>query len=403
MDTAKVAVIGAGISGLTVANALSTASAEVTLIDRDAHPGGRSVFYGCKAVDTCVRCGVCLLRDAMSELAQNANVNLLLSSSPVSFHRREDGGFELGMQTRPNPIDWRQCTSCGYCLEACPQGAVKQIPGWRFTIDTQVCDECGKCVDACPASAIQLHREPTRTTVDADYVVVASGFRPFDPAVNRKWGYGSNPRVIHGTDLEHLFFEEKYLPRDLIEADGKMAFIQCVGSRNVMEGRSGCSRVCCAYALRMANRIKEEFPELQVDFYYMDIQSFGRNFPEFWQDVSGKINLIRSNPISVKTGPDGRPVVRCEDPDEPGCRESSYDLVSLSHGIEPEVDSAELAELIGLDVNADGFFREADGVGSDGGVFVAGACKRPMRIDDSVEDGRAVSEKILERMREASG
>jgi heterodisulfide reductase subunit A len=400
MDTARVSVIGAGISGLTVANALAKASAEVTLIDRSSHPGGRAVFYGCKAVDTCVRCGVCLLRDAMSELTENAGVNLLLSSSPVSFRRKNDGGFELGMQTVPNPIDWRKCTSCGYCLEACPRGAVTQVPGWKFAIDTEACDGCGECVKACPVSAIQLQREPTRTTLDADYVVVASGFQPFDPAVNRKWGYGRSPRVIHGTDLEHLFFEEKYLPRELIGRDGTMAFIQCVGSRNVMEGKSGCSRVCCAYALRMANRIKEEFPEIRIDFYYMDIQSFGRNFPEFWESVSAKINLIRSNPINVKEGPDGKPIVRYEVPDEPGCRESTYDLVSLSHGIEPEADSGEVAELIGLDVNADGFFRETVD-GADGGIFVAGACKRPMRIDDSVEDGQAVSEKILERMREA--
>jgi heterodisulfide reductase subunit A-like polyferredoxin len=145
----------------------------------------------------------------------------------------------------------------------------------------------------------------------------------------------------------------------------------------------------------MANRIKEEFPEIEVDFYYMDIQHFGKSFPRFWETVSRKVNFIRSNPISIKVDAHGKPIVRFESPDEPGCREATYDLVSLSHGMSPAEGSVELADMIGVDTNPDGFYREA---AAGSGIFVAGACKRPMRIEDSVEDATGISEKILQHL-----
>ena len=394
MGTAKVSVIGAGIAGLTIANRLSQYPVDITLIDSNPYPGGRSVFYGCKAVDECVHCGVCLVREAVRELPENGNVSLLLSASPTSVRRNESGGFTIAVEGSPNPIDWKLCTDCGYCRDVCPQNAVQKIPGWKYVIDEN-CNNCGKCVDVCPVSAIQLDRPMRREVVEADGLALAAGFQPFDPAINRKWGYGSNPRVIHGTDLEHLFFAEEYLPKELAGSVGRMAFVQCVGSRNVMEGKRGCSRVCCAYALRMANRIKEEFPEIEVDFYYMDIQHFGKSFPRFWETVSKKVNFIRSNPISIKLDADGKPIVRYESPDGPGCREAAYDLVSLSHGMSPAEGSVELADMIGVDTNPDGFYREA---AAGSGIFVAGACKRPMRIEDSVEDAAGISEKILQHL-----
>jgi heterodisulfide reductase subunit A len=229
-----------------------------------------------------------------------------------------------------------------------------------------------------------------------DGVVVAAGYEPFDPEINRKWGFGSNPRVVTGSQMENLFFQEKYLPREA----QSMAFVQCVGSRSVMEGEKHCSRVCCAYALRMAGRLKEEYPDLNIDFYYMDIQRFGKNFDAFWHNIQGKINLIASNPISIKTDEQGLPVVRYESLPELACREQSYDVVVLSNGITPAADSDELADLFSLDLDTAGFIQPAgNGCSATGtSVFTAGACKRPMRIDDCVEDAAAISRKVMQNL-----
>jgi heterodisulfide reductase subunit A len=384
-------VIGAGISGVSVANNLSQAGIDVVLVDKNPYPGGQAVFYGCKATDECVRCGVCLVREAVATLKNQSTARCHFSSRPVGYRASGDS-MELDIQTTANLIDWQACVECGRCLEACPEQAIEKVPGWKYFVNEK-CTACGKCVDACPVGAIDLNRATHTSTLQVDGLVVAAGYEPFDPEINRKWGFGTNPRVVTGSQMENLFFQEKYLP---VEAQS-VAFVQCVGSRSVMEGEKHCSRVCCAYALRMAGRLKEEYPDLNIDVYYMDIQRFGKNFDEFWKQIQGKINLIASNPISIKTDEQGLPVVRYESLPELACREQSYDVVVLSNGITPAADSENLADLFSLDLDAAGFIRATGNGSSATGsrVFTAGACKRPMRIDDCVEDAAAVSRKVM--------
>jgi heterodisulfide reductase subunit A-like polyferredoxin len=392
----KVCVVGAGISGMSVANNLSQAGIDVVLIEKNPYPGGQAVFYGCKAGEECVHCGVCLVREAVARLKNGNGTQLLFSSRPVGVRRgsaSETDGMEIEIQTQANLIDWRSCIECGRCVEACPEGAIEKAPGWKYFV-TERCTACGKCLDSCPVGAISLERADQRETVRTDGVVLAAGYEPFDPTGNRKWGFGANPRVITGNQMERLFFEERYLP----EQAESLAFIQCVGSRNLLEGEKHCSRACCAYALRMAGRLKEEYPALEIDFYYMDIQHFGKDFERFWKDLRAKINPIASNPISVKTDERGRPVVRYESLPDLACREKAYDLVVLSNGMRPAPDSELLADLFDLDLNAAGFLEApAAGPGDSShlSIFTAGACKRPMRIDDCIEDAACVSRRII--------
>jgi heterodisulfide reductase subunit A len=386
-------VVGAGVTGITVANNLSKAGVGVCLVERNPYPGGQAVFYGCKAAEHCVHCGVCLVRDAMATFRRDASIRKFFSSLPKALAPKPDGSFELQLQTSPNPIDWQACTECGNCQKACPEDAIQRVPGWKYYIDGR-CNACGKCVEACPVGAIELRREPQRSSLSVQSIVLATGFQPFDPAINRKWGYGSSPRVITGSDLEKLFGQEKFLP----DGAGSLAFIQCVGSRNTMEGEKYCSRVCCAYALRMANRIKKENPDVSIDFFYMDIQHFGKNFDQFWGEVKGRINLIQSNPILIKLDEQGRPIVRFESIPDLRCQEKPYDLVVLSNGLCPSQDREHLAEMFSLDLVDNGFLSEPGsraGRSLGAGVFPAGTSTRPMRIDECVEDASRVTNRVL--------
>jgi heterodisulfide reductase subunit A len=346
-----------------------------------------------------------LQENSGSSTSLRTGVEMLLSSTPQSIRRNSDGSFEINIETLPNQIDWKKCIGCGLCQEACPENAVERIEGWKFYIKNN-CTDCGKCVEVCPVSAINLERELTSETFVADTLVVSTGFEPFNPGINRKWGYGDNPRVITGSDLERLFYEEKYLPDDIDKDESKkIAFIQCVGSRNIMEGMAQCSRICCAFALRMASRIKHEKPDAEIDFYYMDIQRFGKNFDNFWATVSDKINFIRSNPISIKINAQGKPIIRFESIPDNTCEEAGYDLVVLSHGLCPSGDTDELTEMFELDLDSNGFFKAPSYQqnfplkrthGEDRGIFIAGTCKGPMNIEECVDDASAVSEQIIE-------
>lgn len=397
MASTKICVLGAGISGISVANNLIDQGIDVSLIEQNPYPGGRSVFYGCKATDSCVHCGVCLVRDGIAYFKKTAPSVAQFSSKLTRFHRTDDSDFQIEVDTSPNFIDWKSCVECGKCREVCPQEAVKQVPGWSFYIDEQACNECGKCVDVCLANAIKLENKKYNHTIDAASVVISAGFKPFDPTINRKWGYGSNPRVVTGSELENLFGQEKLLP-DGMNADEvkKVAFVQCVGSRNVVEGQQHCSRVCCAYALRMANRIHEKLPDTAIDFFYMDIQYFGRNFENFWSEVQKKLNFIQSNPISIMTDDQQRPIVRYESLANQTNEEETYDLVVLSNGICPSEKNAELSDIIKLNIDANGFMEKVQ----DPGIFVAGTCTKPLTIEGCLEDAFKVSNQVLHHLGE---
>jgi heterodisulfide reductase subunit A len=376
-------VVGAGITGLSVANSLSRSGIDVVLVERSPFPGGRSTFHGCKATDTCSHCGVCLVRDALSTFRSGTRVTSYFSAAPGALRKTADG-FGLTVTITPNAIDASLCTECGECLPVCPENAVRWAPGWSYHVDER-CTRCGKCVDACPVGAIDPARASRSAEIDAGCIVVATGYTPFDPSLDRKWGYGGGPRVVTASDLERAFLEERYLPVD----GRRIAFLQCVGSRNVTEGQAHCSRVCCAYALRMAARIKHEAPDAEVDIFYMDVQRFGKDFDEFYARVHGKVTLIRSNPIAVKNDEDGRPIVRYESMDRGVCAEKTYDLLVLSTGICPGEDSERLAALFDLDM-ADGRFLRAE---QGSGIFVAGTAARPMGIEECVEDAFQVTQR----------
>ena len=389
MAEQTVCVVGAGISGVSVASQLSRLGTDVLLVERNPYPGGRSVYYGCKATESCARCGVCLVRDAVGELKTAPTINECYSSR-IERIRRSEGGFSVEVKTVPNAIDSKACTECSACVDACPLGAIQRGPGWKYYV-SDACDGCGKCVEACPVGAIDLTRKQMLETHQVASIVAASGFEPFDPGINRKWGYGADPRVITGSDLERLFYDQDYLPTDPAVTDvTRVGFVQCVGSRSVTEGVPGCSRVCCAYALRMARRLKAEYPDLAVDLYYMDIQHFGTDFDTFFHEAGAELTLIHSNPISVTRDRQGLPIIRYESMEDSACREESYDLVVLSHGIGPDEESEGVSNMLGLDTTQNGFFRE-----SGPGIFVAGTCREPMRIDECVEDAASVASRVL--------
>jgi formate hydrogenlyase subunit 6/NADH:ubiquinone oxidoreductase subunit I len=51
------------------------------------------------------------------------------------------------------------CTSCGECVESCPEEALALSDGLPRLRQTVSCTYCGLCEDACPTGAIYLTYE----------------------------------------------------------------------------------------------------------------------------------------------------------------------------------------------------------------------------------------------------
>jgi heterodisulfide reductase subunit A2 len=317
-----VLIIGGGIAGLWCAWELAAAGLDSVIVESAKVLGGHAAKLCCKATERCQRCGACLLEDVLHNVDKSPSITSLVRTT-VDDVRRQDAHF----------IATLSCAS-----EAASQ-------------------------------------------VETRGVVIASGFSPFDPSEKPGFGWGRVQGVMTGMELESKLRDNNLDVQDLRKA----AFIQCVGSRDPKLGRNYCSRVCCGYGLRLARLLRSRAPEIELSMFYMDIQSFDRDFEQRLAEATQEVRLIRAIPSEVRSGADGKPQLIYHGPDEARVVEP-YDLVVLSVGISPGASTGTLAELLALKLNADGFLGEngEEVFTSRNGVFVAGTAQGPRSIEDAV-------------------
>ena len=352
----RVLVLGGGIAGATVADRLSRAGVEVHLVEKQADLGGHLREMGCKATDTCLRCNVCVADRTLRAIKRAPRVSIHTSTEMVSL-------------------------GCGKTT--------------RFT------------AVIAPAGASAARG---RVSVDVDSVVLATGHAPYNPAENSSLGYGRVPNVMTGVEAERQLATQNRIVRP---SDGlppaRVAFIQCVGSRTDEvfrrpEDTSYCSTVCCAYALRTAQRIKHQAKDAAVTIFYMDIQNFGKGFDAFYGQCTDKMRLVRSRPYELSPAADGAVRVKyaAEGTGAKAAKsvcEEDFDLVVLSVGIRPGADNLRLAEQLGVAADESGF------LGLKGasclldmqreGIYAVGTCESPKDIAGTMAQAEAVSVELL--------
>ena len=173
--------------------------------------------------------------------------------------------------------------------------------------------KCGLCVKSCEPEAIDLNLEPVEETIEVGTIVMASGYDVFDPSVIDSYGYGKYENVIDGLQMERLFSSFGPTLGKVVkisnpeEAPHRVAFVHCVGSRNLQEGfNTYCSRVCCMYLIKQAILYKEKHPEAEIYLFYMDVRAFGKGFEEFYdrsQNIPG-VRFIRGRVAEIIENPD---------------------------------------------------------------------------------------------------
>ena len=385
-----VVVLGGGIAGITAALELSRAGLPAILVEKSPFFGGLAASFGCKATDVCQKCGACRVEQGLRDLLAAPKLTLYAHTELVES-RSENGRLHLTLKSQPRVIDPQRCTNCGLCLEECPApGAVVTAASAenhpRFAVNQDAClyfqdGSCRRCQEICPTQAIDLTRPETVSDLEAASLIVATGYTPAPVPTRGDYTNYYLPNIISGWELEEITRQGGLLVRP---SDGRpvrhLAFIQCVGSRDLEH--TYCSRVCCAYGLRLARLIRHRWPEVRVTTFYMDLQNVGPDPKEFEATVRQEIELIRALPGDLSATSDGSLRLRFLDEATGQGLYRVVDLLVLAVGIAPGPDNAKLAEMLHLNLDADGFLKDASNGAPNGapGIFLAGTATGPQGI-----------------------
>jgi heterodisulfide reductase subunit A len=235
-------------------------------------------------------------------------------------------------------------------------------------------------------------------TVAAGAIILATGFQHFDPGrETQMYGYYEFDDVITLPDCEKMLKEHKFVRPSNGETPQRVAFIQCVGSRDRQIGNEFCSKVCCGIASKEAIEIRQLLPDCKVFIFYIDMRMYG-----YWENQiywpaqeKYKVNYIRGIVSEILKKGD-KLVIRGEDTTLGRPMEVAMDVVVLSVGMEPSKGTREMAKVLGLPQNKYGYI---DTVGaplstvttSVEGIFVAGSCTGPADLEDSISAGAAAA------------
>lgn len=234
-----------------------------------------------------------------------------------------------------------------------------------------------------------------------DIVIMATGYEPFDAHRKEELGYGIYSGVITSLEMEKMIRYQR-VENSMGERPKRVVFLQCVGSRDEKSGNHYCSKVCCVTAVKQAIELKRQLPDVEAYIFYMDLRMWGQHFEELYRSSQQEygVRFVRGR-ISEASGTfDGRVQIKAEDTLMGLPLKLTTDLLVLMVGMEASQGTRRLGSACGI-CGEYGFAQSVDPHLRDNftaadGVFVCGACKRPMSINDVVNDGRSAALAVME-------
>ena len=276
-------------------------------------------------------------------------------------------------------------------------------------LNCAVCSECLLCVTACERKAVHHEMKEEIVEVNVGNILLATGYREFDPSVMQKYGYGRLDNVITGLEFERIVNSAGPTGGKILLKNGEepksIAIVHCVGSRDINH-HEYCSSVCCMYSLKFSHLLREHLPKAEVYEFYIDIRAPRKGFEEFYNRIlkEGTI-MYRGRPGEITDVAEtpyerGKLIVKFENSLIGERERLPVDMVILSAALEPQKDAREVARIFNISCGAGDFFIERhpklDPVATmTEGVFIAGCCESPKDIRDSVAQASAAAARIL--------
>jgi heterodisulfide reductase subunit A len=242
--------------------------------------------------------------------------------------------------------------------------------------------------------------------LEADAVVVATGYELFDARRKEEYGYKIYDHVITSADLEQLLLPDG----DLTVAAGinpqRIAFVHCVGSRDEKSGNHYCSKVCCITGVKQAIELKKRLPQAEIYCFYMDLRMYGKHFEELYRDAQEKydIQFIRGRLSEASEKIDKSLLIKAEDTLSGRPLKMNVDLLVLLVGMEAGKGTKAAAASCGIGCEESGFLKTNDAflksnISTQEGIFLAGSCTAPMSVNDTILHARSAAMEVNKWLR----
>ena len=407
----SILVIGGGFSGITAALEAAEVGHEVYLVEKSPFLGGRVMQLNKYFPKLCPpSCG---LEIQFQRIKKNPKVKCLTLAEVVSVSGQA-GNYDVSVRIKP-----RYTVPNSANLQALAQSLNQNVPNefefglstrkalymdvpfafpQRFVLDTEHLDEEDK-EKLQQSDFINLHDQEKTTTLNVGSIIVATGWKPYDVTKLTNLGAGQIQNCINNMQMERLAAPSGptqgviQRPSDG-KAPGKVAFVQCAGSRDDNH-LSYCSYICCMASLKQAKYIRDQYPNAEVTIYYIDLRTPGR-YDNFAQNVldDPKVKTVKGKVADVEEDiRDGSVWVTAEDALTGNKTQSCFDMVVLATGMQPSLAGQPLP--LNTEVDEEGFVSSAEA----SGIFAAGCAAEPLDVMKSAQSATSAAMKAIQTVR----
>ncbi|MBN1109220.1 MAG: CoB--CoM heterodisulfide reductase iron-sulfur subunit A family protein, partial [Methanomassiliicoccales archaeon] len=414
-------VVGGGIGSVQASLDLADSGFKVYMVENKACIGG--VMAQLDKTFPTNDCSMCILSPKLVEAARHPLIKMMTYTEVIGLEG-EAGDFTVTVRKKPRYVDEEKCVGCGICAEKCPSKVPSeyelglanrkaiyvdyaQAVPMKYAIDAEHClyltkGKCGNCAKACPADAIDYEMKESIEKIKVGAVVMAPGYELFDSRLKREYGYGEFKNVVNSLEFERIMnatgpFQGHVVRLSDHQTPKKVAFIQCVGSRDDKVGNPFCSSVCCMYALKQSIIAKEHSSGLNSTIFFMDVRAVGKEFEDYIKRAENEygVKIHRGTRVaSVEELEGNNLLLRYADGGNIIAEE--FDMVVLSAGFQPPSQAKALADKFGFKLNEFGFCDTGIYTPletSRKGVYVTGAFSAPKDIPTTVAEASGAAAK----------
>ncbi len=428
----SVMVVGGGITGIQAGLDLADSGYYVHIVEKSSAVGG--VMPKIDKTFPTDDCAMCIVSPKLVKCVRHFNINLLTLSEVVGVSG-DVGNFTVKIKKNPRYIDINKCISCGICSQKCPkkvddefnEGLSRRKAAYikfpqavplKYSIDGANCiyltrNKCRACEKFCPTGAINFDEQEEILNYNVGAIILAPGLTTYDPSGLDFYNYKNMPDVVTNLEFERLLsasgpcFGHLKRPSDNKEP-GKIAWIQCVGSRNINRCDNGyCSSVCCSVAIKQAITSSHHCHGENGcrTIFYNEIRAHGKELEKYYENARDMgIRFLKAMPHSIEPAKDDSGAIIRYMTEDGSIFNENFDMVVLSVGMEVSPEIRKISDIFKINVDKYGF-AATESINpvesSRPGVFVAGTFTGPKAIPKSVIDASAAACEVAKILIEA--